>query len=73
MITTRVSPHLLRYSGVTTLLERGMPIEQFQKFRSYSKLDTTQGYRDRSTERIRESVTTVQVPAAAPETPFTVC
>ena len=30
-ITKRVSPHLLRHSVATTLLERGMPIEQIQK------------------------------------------
>ena len=31
-ITKRVYPHLLRHSVATTLLERGMPIEQIQKF-----------------------------------------
>lgn len=30
-ITRRVSPHLLRHPVATTLLERGMPIEQIQK------------------------------------------
>src|SRR6267143_6196013 len=32
-ITKRVYPHLLRHSVATTLLERGMPIEQIQKYR----------------------------------------
>jgi integrase/recombinase XerD len=31
-ITKRVYPHLLRHSVAITLLERGMPIEQIQKF-----------------------------------------
>jgi integrase/recombinase XerD len=40
-ITKRVSPHLLRHSVATTLLERGMPIEQIQKFLGHAKLETT--------------------------------
>jgi len=36
-----VYPHLLRHSVATTLLERGMPIEQIQKFLGPSKLETT--------------------------------
>ncbi len=41
-IKKRVYPHLLRHSVATTLLERGMPIEQIQKFLGHSKLETTQ-------------------------------
>jgi integrase/recombinase XerD len=41
-ITKRVYPHLLRHAVATTLLERGMPIEQMQKFLGHSKLETTQ-------------------------------
>jgi site-specific recombinase XerC len=40
-IKKRVYPHLLRHSVATTLLERGMPIEQIQKFLGPSKLETT--------------------------------
>src|SRR4051812_36489509 len=40
-ITKRVYPHFLRHSVATTLLERGMPIEQIQKFLGHSKLETT--------------------------------
>jgi len=54
-ITKRVYPHLLRHSVATTLLERGMPIEQIQKFLGHSKLETTQLYAESSTEMIRES------------------
>jgi integrase/recombinase XerD len=49
-ITKQVYPHLLRYSGATPLLERGMPIEQRQKFLGHSKLETTQVYAESSTE-----------------------
>ena len=54
-ITTRVSPHLLRHSVATTLLERGMPIEQIQKFLGHSKLETTQIYAESRAEMIKES------------------
>jgi len=54
-ITKRVYPHLLRHSVATTLLERGMPIEQMQKFLGHSKLETTQLYAESSTEMMRES------------------
>jgi integrase/recombinase XerD len=54
-ITKRVYPHLLRHSVATTFLERGMPIEQIQKFLGHSKLETTQVYAESSTEMMRES------------------
>src|SRR6266478_2880567 len=54
-ITKRVYPHLLRHSVATTLLERGMPIEQIQKFLGHSKLETTQLYAESSTQMMRES------------------
>src|SRR5919199_370011 len=54
-ITKRVYPHLLRHSVATTLLERGMPIEQIQKFLGHAKLETTQLYAESSAEMIRES------------------
>jgi integrase/recombinase XerD len=50
-----VYPHLLRHSVATTLLERGMPTEQIQKFLGHSKLETTQVYAESSTEMMRES------------------
>lgn len=54
-ITKRVYPHLLRHSVATTLLERGMPIEQIQKFLGHSMLETTPIYAESSAEMIRES------------------
>jgi integrase/recombinase XerD len=54
-ITKRVSPHLLRHSVATTLLERGMPIEQIQKFLGHAKLETTQLYAESSAEMLKES------------------
>jgi len=41
-IHKRVYPHLLRHSVATTLLERGMPIEQIQKFLGHTRLETMQ-------------------------------
>jgi integrase len=54
-ITKWVYPHLLRHSVATTLLERGMPIEQIQKFLGHAKLETTQIYAESSAEMIKES------------------
>ena len=47
-ITKRVYPHLLRHSVARTLLERGMPLEQIQKFLGHAKLETTQIYAESS-------------------------
>jgi site-specific recombinase XerD len=41
-ITKGVSPHLLRHAVATTLLARGMPMEQRHKFLGPSTLETTQ-------------------------------
>ncbi len=54
-ITKRVYPHLLRHSVATMLLERGMPLEQIQKFLGHSKLETTQIYAESSPEMIKAS------------------
>jgi integrase/recombinase XerD len=54
-IKKRVYPHLLRHSVATTLLERGMPIEQIQKFLGHAKLETTQVYAESTTEMIKDS------------------
>ena len=54
-ITKRVTPHLLRHSVATTLLEHGMPLEQIQKFLGHAKIDTTQIYAESTTAMIKES------------------
>jgi integrase/recombinase XerD len=54
-IKKRVYPHLLRHSVATTLLERGMPIDQIQKLLGHTKLETTQVYAESTTEMIKES------------------
>lgn len=54
-LTKRVSPHVLRHSVATTLLEKGMPLEQIQKFLGHAKLDTTQVYAASTTAMIQDS------------------
>jgi integrase/recombinase XerD len=54
-ITKRVHPHLLRHSVATTLLERGMPLEQIQQFLGHAKLETTQIYAASTTAMIKDS------------------
>ncbi len=54
-IKKRVYPHLLRHSVATTLLERGVPIEQIQKFLGHAKLETTQVYAESTPEMIKDS------------------
>jgi integrase/recombinase XerD len=54
-IPKRVYPHLLRHSVATMLLERGMPLEQIQKFLGHAKLETTQIYAESTPEMIKAS------------------
>jgi integrase/recombinase XerD len=54
-ITKRVSPHVLRHSVASTLLEHGMPLEQIQKFLGHAKIDTTQIYAASTTAMIKDS------------------
>jgi integrase/recombinase XerD len=54
-ITKQVYPHLLRHSVAMALLERGMPLEQIQKFLGHAKLDTTQVYAESTAEMIKAS------------------
>jgi len=54
-ITKKVHPHLLRHTVTTFLLEKGMSLEQIQKFLGHSKLETTQIYAESSTEMIKDS------------------
>jgi len=45
---------LLRHTVATFLLEKGMPLEQIQKFLGHSKIETTQIYAESSTEMMKE-------------------
>jgi len=45
-----------KYDFLDGFLERGMPIEQIQKFLGHSKLETTQVYAESSTAMMRERV-----------------
>ena len=52
-IKKKVHPHLLRHTVATFLLEKGMPLEQIQKFLGHSKIETTQIYAESSTEMMK--------------------
>jgi len=52
-IKKKVHPHLLRHTVATLLLEKGMPLEQIQKFLGHSKIETTQIYAESSTEMMK--------------------
>jgi integrase/recombinase XerD len=54
-LTKRVTPHTLRHSVATTLLEHGMPLEQIQQFLGHAQLDTTQIYAASTTAMIKAS------------------
>lgn len=53
-ITKKVHPHLLRHTVATFLLEKGLPLEQIQKFLGHSKIETTQIYAESSTEMMKD-------------------
>ncbi len=54
-ITRKVHPHLLRKSIATFFLNKGMPIDQIQKFLGHSKLETTQIYAQTSIQSLKDS------------------
>jgi integrase/recombinase XerD len=51
----RVHPHLMRHSVAQLLLDRGMPLEQLQKFLGHRDLKTTQIYAESSLEQVGKS------------------
>jgi integrase/recombinase XerD len=51
----RVHPHLMRHSVAQLLLDRGMPLEQLQKFLGHRDLKTTQIYAESSLAHVGES------------------
>ena len=62
-IAKRVYPHLLRHTVATFLLERGMPLEQIQKFLGHAKIETTQIYAESTTEMLKENYRKALTPA----------
>lgn len=52
----KVHPHLLKHLMATFLLEKGMPLEQIQKFLGHSKIETTQIYAQSKTEMMMEGI-----------------
>ena len=54
-IKKRVHPHLLCHTVATFLLEKGMTLEQIQKFLGHSKIETTQIYTESSTDMLKDS------------------
>lgn len=51
----RVTPHLLRASVATLLLDAGMPLDQVQKFLRHKRIATTQIYAQTSVRNMGES------------------
>jgi len=62
-IAKRVYPHLLRHTVATFLLERGMPLEQIQKFLGHAKIETTQIYAESTTDMLKENYRKALTPA----------
>lgn len=54
-IDKNVTPHRLRASVATILLDKGMPLDQVQKFLRHKRITTTQIYADTSLHGMSES------------------
>ena len=54
-IDKNVTPHRLRASVATILLDAGMPLDQVQKFLRHKRITTTQIYAETSLRRMGEN------------------
>ena len=50
-----IHPHRFRRTLATDLARKGMPIQEIQKLLGHSKISTTQGYIETSTEKVEAS------------------
>lgn len=56
-LTKTVTPHRLRASVATILLDNGMPLDQVQKFLRHKRIETTQIYAETSAKNMGEQYT----------------
>lgn len=54
-VAKRVTPHRLRASVATILLDAGMPLDQVQKFLRHKRITTTQIYAETSLQGMSDS------------------
>ena len=68
-IPQRVTPHLLRHSFATHLLERGEPLIVIQRLLGHALIETTTRYTQLSTELLQATKSPLDQPPPKPETP----
>ncbi len=60
-LTTRVTPHMLRHTAATQLMEAGVDIRYIQRLLGHASLSTTEIYTHVSNDALRRVVTTADV------------